>query len=157
LDCPDVLSAAIEFANIDTTTQSSDTIIITVPDQTQMTNHNTSLTPAINNEFIMLDDAKNQNNESEPFKINNIWTEMKNNIIEPQKSKDDVIIIDDEDEVLNNDASNNEENIKMFTKRRRLSNSTEKSTNGLNKAKRLALPLVLLDNLFTCKGCGKKY
>jgi len=157
LNCSNVLSAAMESANINTNTQLSDTIIITVPDRAQMTNDNTSSNTAIDNEFIMLDDAKNQNNEiDEPFKINVLWTNAKSNKVEPQKSNDDVIVIDDDDELLENQTSNTDENIKMSTKQRRLSkHSIEESTDGLNKARRLAHPLIPLINLFTCKGCGK--
>jgi len=158
LNCPNVLSSAMKSADINTNTQLSDTIIITVPDRAQMTNDNTSSIAAIDNEFIMLDDTKNQNNETdEPFKINVIWTEAKSNKVEPpQKSSDDIIVIDDDDELLENQTSNTDENIKISTKKRRLSkHSIEESTDGLNKVRRLAHPLIPLINLFTCKGCGK--
>lgn len=157
VDYPDKLSAAIESVIINKNAQLlSNTIVIKVPDKTQMINDYTSSTSAINNEFIMLDDAKN---EPEMFKINNIWSETENNKVKPQMShNDDVIIIDDENELLENNTSNKEENIEISNKQRCLTKqSVEESTDGLNKTKRLAHPLVPLANLFTCKGCGKFY
>lgn len=141
LERPDVLSSAMKSAHIDDN-QSSDTIVITVPDRAQMEN-NTPLTQSIDNEFIMLDDV-NQSSVQSSLKINNIWSESKVIETNPHLSND-VIIIDDEDDILSNDNTDNS------NKRKRLSKHTiEKS----EKSKRLALPIIPLNELFVCKDCG---
>jgi len=150
IECPDVLSVAMKSARIDEGSQSSDTIVITVPDSAQMAESSTSLSLAIDNEFIMLDDV-NQNDMHETFKINHIWSESKTKEKEPKISlNDDIIVIDDEDDV---DLSDKEGLNEVPTKRICL--EREESTNVSNKSKRLAFPIIELDKLFVCKECGK--
>jgi len=67
LDCSNVLSVTMSSAITNTNIQLSDIIIITVPDRARTTNDNKSSIPVIYDEFIMLDDAKNQNDETEKF------------------------------------------------------------------------------------------
>lgn len=151
LQCPDVLSVAMQSASIDENAQPSDAIIITVPDRAQMTdNDSTSKSLPIDNEFIILDDV-NQNDMQDPLKLDSIWSETKNNEEQLQQSHDDVIIIDDEDDILDNDNSKKVES-KIPTKRK---HSTEDSLDRQNKIKRLAYPTIELDQLFSCKDCGK--
>lgn len=146
--CTDVLPTAIKSARIDEQTQSSDTIVITVPDKAQMTN-STSLTPSSNmdSEFIILDDDDdvNQKHEQPMCKINNVWSLAENN-------ENNIIIIDDDDN--DNDHNNmldNDESIRVDNVPTKRKHSVEESV----KPKRLALPMVALDKLFACKKCGK--
>lgn len=143
LECPDVLSAAMKSARIDESTQSSDTIVITIPDSGQKT----SLTPTVDNEIML--DCVNQNDvQQETCKISDVWTETENNSKELQYSNDDVIIIDDDDDELLDDITpNTKETSAISTNNAMIKQSI--------KAKRLALPLIALDTLFTCKPCGK--
>lgn len=158
--CSDVLSAAVKSARIDESSQSSDTIVITVPDQAQMTN-STSLTSSsdMDSEFIILDDDINQKHEK-TAKVNSFWSLTGID----QNDQNDVIVIDDDDDddandddddddntILDNDESNKVENVP--TKRK---HSIEEPSGSI-KPKRLALPLVALDKLFACKRCGKNY
>jgi len=150
IECPDVLSVAMKSARIDEGSQASDTIVITVPDGAQMAESSTSMSLAIDNEFIMIDDV-NQNDMQETLKINHIWSESNNKEKEPKvSSNDDIIVIDDEDDV---DLSEKEELNEGPTKRICL--EVEESINGSNKAKRLAFPMIELDKLFVCNECGK--
>jgi len=152
IECPDVLSAAMKSAHIDERSQSSDTIVITVPDSAQMAESSTSTSLAIDNEFIMIDDV-NQNDMQGTLKINRVWSDSKNKKKEPNvSSNDDIIVIDDEDDV---DLSEKEEFNEGPTKRICL--EIEESINGSNKAKRLAFPIIELDKLFVCKECGKYF
>ncbi|CAI6364719.1 unnamed protein product [Macrosiphum euphorbiae] len=151
IECPDVLSVAMKSARIDEGSQASDTIVITVPDGAQMAESSTSMSLAIDNEFIMIDDV-NQNDMQETLKINHIWSESNNKEKEPKvSSNDDIIVIDDEDD----DLSEKEELNEGPTKRICL--EVEESINGSNKAKRLAFPMIELDKLFVCNECEKVF
>jgi len=112
-----------------------------------MAKSSTSMSLAIDNEFIMIDDV-NQNDMQETLQINRIWSESNNK--EKVSSNDDIIVIDDEDDV---DLSEKEELNEGPTKQICL--EIEESLNGSNKAKRLAFPIIELDKLFVCKECGK--
>jgi len=150
IECPDVLSVAMKSARINEESQPSDTIVITVPDSAQMAESSTSMSLAIDNEFIMIDDV-DQNDMQETLKINRIWSEFNNKEKEPKmSSNDDIIVIDDEDDV---DLSKKEELNESPTKRICL--EIEESINGSNKTKRLAFPFIELDKLFVCKECGR--
>jgi len=150
IECPDVLSVAMKSARIDEGSQPSDTIVITVPDSAQMAESSTSMSLAIDNEFIMIDDVK-QNDMQETLKINRIWSESKNKKKDPNlSSNDDIIVIDDEDDV---DLSDKEIFNEGPTKRICL--DSKESINGSSKVKRLAFPIIELDKLFVCKECGK--
>lgn len=150
LECPDVLSAAMKSACIEESTQSSDTIVITVPDRAHMVDNSNSSAPAIDNEFIMLDD-NDQNDLRESLRINDIWTENENNVVEPLEQPDDVITIDDEDDLP--DTSNKTVATEISIKRKH--SVLQESFDSRNKNKRLALPIIALDKLFLCKECGK--
>jgi len=150
IECPDVLSVAMKSALIDKESQASDTIVITIPNSAQMAKISTSMSLAIDNEFIMIDDM-NQNDMQQTLKINSIWSESNNKEKEPKvSSNDDIIVIDDEDDV---DLSEKEELNEGPTKQICL--VTKESINRSNKAKRLAFPIIELDKLFVCKECGK--
>lgn len=149
LDCSDVLSAAMKSACIEETTQSSDTIVITVPDRSHLVDNSNSLAPAIDNEFIMLDD-NDQNDLRESLRINDIWTENEN-IVEPLEQPDDIITIDDEDDLPATLSKTVATEISIKRKR----SAIEESIDSPNKNKRLALPIIPLDKLFFCKNCGK--
>ncbi|KAL4143321.1 hypothetical protein QTP88_005667 [Uroleucon formosanum] len=152
IECPDVLSVAMKSARINEESQPSDTIVITVPDSAQMAESSTSMSLAIDNEFIMIDDV-DQNDMQETLKINRIWSESNNKEKEPKvSSNDDIIVIDDEDDV---DLSDKEELNESPTKRICL--EIEESINGSNKTKRLACPTIELDKLFVCKECEKVF
>ncbi|XP_026811622.1 uncharacterized protein LOC113552843 isoform X4 [Rhopalosiphum maidis] len=147
IECPDVLSVAMKSARIDEESQPSDTIVITVPDRAQMTESSTSL--SIDNEFIMIDDVK-QNDMQESLKIDCIWSESKKKEKDPKvSSNDDIIVIDDEDEVDLSEKEGLEDSSKQICLER------EESTNGSIKTKRLAFPIIELDKLFVCKECEK--
>jgi len=149
IECPDVLSVAMKSARIDEGSKPSDTIVITVPDSAQMAESSSSMSLAIDNEFIMLDDV-NQNDMQETLKISRIWSESKNKKKEPNvSSNDDIIVIDDEDDDNLSDKEFNEDPTK------RICLESDESINGSNKAKRLTLPIIELDKLFVCKECGK--
>lgn len=145
LDCPDVLSTAMKTAKIDESTHSSETIVITVPDRAQMTNNTTS---AIDNEFIMIDDVID-NEPKDNIVITNVWSQTKNDENDPQQSNDVIIIDDDDDEDEKNTA------IDIEQKQHLSKNAINKLSKRFNQSKRLALPLIALDELFVCKECGK--
>lgn len=144
LDCPNVLSTAMKTAKIDESTHSTSTIVITVPDRSQMTNDTTT---AIDNEFIMIDDVTENNKPKDNIIITNVWSQNKNNENYPQQPNEIIIIDDDDnDDNLDNSSSKKNENTEI---------AVEKLTNRFNQTKRLALPLIALDDLFVCKECGK--
>eukprot|EP00102_Acyrthosiphon_pisum_P022313 XP_016659523.1 PREDICTED: uncharacterized protein LOC100573806 [Acyrthosiphon pisum] len=149
IECPDILSVPMKSARIDKGSQASDTIVITVPNSTQTAEKCTSMSLAIDNEFVMIDDV-NQNDMQQTLNTNRIWSES-NKENEPKvSSNDDIIVIDDEDDV---DLSEKEELNEGPTKRICL--AIEESINGSNTAKRLAFPIVELNKLFVCKECAK--
>lgn len=153
LECPDVISEAMKSAHIEENTQFSDTIVITVPDSAQMMDSNNSLTPVIDSEFIMIDDV-DQSDLHETLRINDIWTENEDNVIEPLQQSDDIITIDDEDDLL--DTLNKTVTTEISNNRKRsIEHLTKEFIDSQNKPKRLALPLIALNKLFFCKECGK--
>lgn len=157
LHCSDVQIPTDKTSRIDEITPSSNTIVITVPDRTQMTStSDANLTLTADNEFIMIDDVIENNKQNEGIVITNVWSDTKNNENELQQSNDIIIIDDDEDDLLEISKINNEENTEIPIEQKCLSkHSIEKSSNRLNKTKRLAHPLIALDKLFVCNECGK--
>lgn len=143
LECPDLL------AHVDENNKPSDTIIITVPDKNQMEN-NSSSTPAIDHEFIMLDDI-NESNLKDNMKINNIWSTTNNSEKNMEIRHSDIIVIndDDDDDLGDFGKSKNIESSKRKSIEESITESKEQ------KFKRLALPLIALEKLFTCIDCSK--
>lgn len=113
------------------------------------------LSPAIDNEFIMLDDVNVENDKQEMTV--DTCNKSGNNIETSQPPPDDdlncsdIIIIDDDNDVMSNSESHNEKNTKVSTKRKC---SVQESNSRSTKVKRLALPIISLDKLFFCKECG---
>lgn len=141
----------MKSARIDENTQSSDTIVITVPDRAQMSD-STLLNPTIDNEFIMLDYVNQNDVQQQTLKISDVWTEAANYKKKlPHSNDDDVIVIEDDDDDLLDNMSNANKTSEIPTNNAMVKQSVVRSA----KAKRLALPLVALDKLFTCKQCGK--
>lgn len=154
IECPNVISTAMKSAQIDEISQPSDTIVITVPDSAQMEESSASLSLPNDSEFIMLDDTIQNDTEpiQETLKINRIWSVSNNIEEEPlELSNDGIIVIDDDDD--DDDLSVTEGLNEVPSKRKCL--GRKESTNGSNKVKRLAFPIIELDNLFVCKECGK--
>lgn len=154
----DFITEAMKSANIHESTSSSsaDPILITIPASPQSTEESTCYVTE-DNEFIMLDDASKINDELGTAKVDSWNSFEKSTRNLPQSyDVDDVIIIedDDDDDVSPNSLSNIEEKTGAgFPTKQKC--SVNKSYNGLKKFKRLALPVVPLDNLFFCKSCSK--
>lgn len=149
----DFVTAAMKSANINESALSSsaDPILITIPASPQLTDSTCNVPE--DNEFIMLDDASKINDELGTTKVDSSEKSMRN--LPQSYDVDDVIIIENnDDDVSLNSLSNNEETTSTGfpTKQKR---SANKSCNGLKKFKRLALPVVPLDDLFFCKSCSK--
>lgn len=152
-----VITTTLKSVHIDDhiqTQRASGSIVINIPDRSKMTD-SVPLSPAINNEFIMLDDV-NVENDKQEMTVDTCNTSG-NNIETSQPPPDDdlnfpdIIVIDDDNDVISNSESQNEEVSKIPTKRKC---STQESNNRLNKAKRLALPVISLDKLFFCDECS---
>lgn len=152
-----VISTTMKSVHIDDhiqTQRASGSIVINIPDSSKMTD-SVPLSPAIDNEFIMLDDVSVENDKQEMTV--DTCNKSGNNIETPQLPPDndlnfpDIIVIDDDNDVISNSESHKEENTKIPTKRKC---STQESNSRLTKAKRLALPIISLDKLFFCDECS---